>query len=278
MIRPIKEFFFSFVLSFYSRDFYRALIDAPLSKGISYLCSLALLMTVIGAIFLNVQVKPRLNDFMVWAESAIPPFTLSAAEGMKLQSGASRLEAIYPGYGPIVLFDSQKADAELAELKKFPVVFTAKKIYLWNGLNDDHRVIELSSFEEFKREPNRQFAVDGKSIHQFLIANKILLLLWACAFILIGFLIWKFLAALFYSWFGLVYNYFRFPRLPYSTILNLSIFVLTPVICIQMLQLLVPALSKIPFGFFGAFIVTTSYLAFAIKGTEDFIEPEEKAG
>lgn len=276
MIKPVKEFFSSFFLSFYSRDFYRLLIDAPLSKGIGYLCFLALTAMLFGAVLLVFQGKPRLESFLMWVEHEVPTFTLSAEEGMKLQSGVSRKEVIHPEYGPIALFDSAKTEADLNELQKFPIVFTSENIYLWSGFNKETKVVELNSFKEFKDEPNRKFLMDGKSIYQFYEVYKVFLLFWATAAILVLVLIWKFLAAIFYSWFGLIYNFFRFPRLSYSTVLNLSIFTLTPVFTFQLLQLSVPFLGKIPFGFFGAFLVTTSYLAFAIKGTEDTAERIEE--
>ena len=65
----------------------------------------------------------------------------------------------------------------------------------------------------------------------------------------------------------MTFNQLRREKLSYNQILNISFLAITPAAWLQFLVLFTG--SKIPFGFLGSLILTTAYLYFGIKRSED---------
>jgi hypothetical protein len=158
-----------------------------------------------------------------------------------------------------------RTDVEAQAMGNLMVFVTSRKIYIKQG--NQMRIYDLRR-EDTGAGPY-SVQITKEYLDRLYASIRPWLALFAAILFFFFFFIWKLLAALFYSWFGLLINFLRRPRLNYGAIFDVSAFALTPVIWIQAIYLLVPAVAKLPFGFFGSFLLTFIYLVFAIKGTQE---------
>ena len=249
-------------------NFYRSAAQAKLSKGFLYLLYLAGIAAVFFLIFFYTVLNPQLNGTIDWVKQNMPN-DLVFKDGMLYRSSEAPFTMIHPDYGALVTFDMAKPSVTLEELQGVPVIVTSNRMYYVQ--RGEIQSYNLSDFTRGRPQTEDIF-INGELIDQVIkevkpIFTTILFCVMAPAFY-----IWNLLAALFYSLIGLFINHFRFEKMSYLSIFNISIFSMTASILIQFLRMLLPFLGGIPFGPLGSLIVTIPYLVYAIKYSEKTAE------
>ncbi len=254
--------------SLFSLGFYRGIIRSRLRSGFLYLVYLSVIATLLMSVWLVRRGIPQMNSFLEWAKSQMPTLTWTP-EGL-VMNAASPQTMVHPELGPLVIFDMNRTDVDLGTMQNVVMFVTSKKIFVRQGLNQI-KAYDLTriSAKGGQGEAAGAVPINGETLQKFYDSVRPWFVVLGILFFFIFFLVWKFLAALLYSWVGLLINFLRRPRLNYSAILNVSFFALTAVTLIQLLQLLFPFLGRLPFGFAGSLFVTGIYLFLAIKKTED---------
>ncbi len=265
------SFFFSPLLSLFSRNFYRRMARAGLGRGFSYLVYLAVLMTAVAGTTLAVRVLPEMDRFAVWLKGEMPLLIWKPAEGLSMKDKTT-FSLVHPQYGPLARLDMTKTEIKVEDMGENSIFVTAKKIYIKQPGRNELRIYDLMQART-KAQPGNAagasaFEIKPEDILKTYRQFRPWIVAIFCAILLGVFLVWKLLAALFYSWIGLLINFTCKEKLDYSHLLTLAFFVLTPAALIQLLQWVIPRLAAIPFGLAGSLSVTTLYLLFAIKSTQ----------
>lgn len=262
------NFFSSVYQSLYSVSFYRKVITEPLSSGLMYLVSWAFYTVFLFSLFLGFRVYPEVNQFIDWVADTVPPIQWTP-EGAKMNQ-KSPYEMRHPKYGHIATINLDKKEITDAEMIGTMIYITSTKLYLKESKANATRIYDLvpqSSGDAAKR---GNIIIDGAMIRGLEKSIKPVAFGGMAILIFIGFFVWKLMAALFYSSVGMMMNLFRRERLPYETVLNISCFAITASTCIQLVLMVLQAVSlRIPFGFIGSFVFTATYLYLGIKFTEE---------
>ncbi len=265
-------FFISPLLALFSRDFYRRMARAGLGVGFGYWFYLGTLLALITGATLTVRALPEMDRFLIWLKREMPVLVWHP-EGLSIKDKTA-FSLVHPKYGPLAKFDMTKTDVTAEGMGEFGIFVTSQKIYLKQPGSRGLRIYDL-----IKARAERQgragaanqpssFEIQPDQIVTGYRQFKPWLITVFCGILWGAFLLWKLLAALFYSWIGLLVNMGRRDKLDYSHILTLTFFAMTPAIVIQLLQFLIPPFARIPFGLGGSLLVTVFYLFYAIKGTE----------
>ncbi len=255
------------IYSLFSIQFYRGIIRSRLTNGLLYLIYLSVIATLLMSLWFVWQGIPQMNRFVEWAKSQMPSMTWTP-EGL-VMNAQSPYTMVHPELGPLVIFDMNRIEVDSNGMQNVVMFVTSKKIFVKQGLN------QIRAYDLTRTTPAAQagetvgvIPINGESLQQFYDSMRPWFMVLGIVFFFFFFVVWKLLAALLYSWIGLLINFMRHPRLAYSAILNISFFALTAATLIQFLQMLIPALFRIPFGFVGSLLVTGIYLFIAIKKTE----------
>lgn len=258
-MNPLTAPFFSL----FSVSFYRRVVRSNLGHGILYLFYLALLATLFSLVIFCVRALPIADQFVEWARGELPPITFDKG-GVSLPVKMP-FTLVHPEFGPLVTFDTTKTEITLEAMGEVPAFVTSQKLYMKQRENEV-RVYDLTQNEKVRTEP---LVVDSETIRNFYGAAKVWVLAFGMVFFFIFFLIWKLLAAVFYSWIGLLINFARHPKLSYGAILNASFFTLTPWTLVQLLGFVLAPVASIPFPLLGSLFVTSVYLFLAVKLTQE---------
>ncbi|MCB9799420.1 MAG: DUF1189 family protein [Candidatus Omnitrophica bacterium] len=253
-------------------DLYRRAAGEKISKGFFYLVYLSVLMGVFSVMAYNIRAVPEVKDFVEWFKADMPASLVWTPQGLQMPLQAP-YAMVHEKYGPLVLFDLQKDETTAAQMKDYPVLVTARKIYLRPVAGSGNiRSYDITA-QGLTEDTNQLSSIGPVQITPALVQKTydsmrpwILLIVFSA--VLVIFFVWKVMAALFYSWFALLMNMRRHDKLDYSQLLNISILALTPAIAINLLRLFIPPLEFIPFGFAGSFIVTMGYLFWVLKKTD----------
>ena len=252
-----------------SIDFYRKVAASPLWKGFVYLLYLCLITVVILLLLFFFKIVPIMDQFVGWAKTQMPTITWTPT-GISIDR-PSPYTMRHPQWGPLVTFDTAKTDVSIDAMSSVPVFVTSKKIFVKERAGE-MRIYDLQQGMRERETKLKGQRLDAQTLDRFYVSLKPILLGSAVVFWIPFFFLWKLVSALFYSLFGLLFNNARQNKLPYAAVLNVSLFALTGAFFIQILQLLVPALNRVPLGFFGSLIVTSIYLFLGIKKAEG-VEP-----
>jgi hypothetical protein len=251
----------------FSKSFYRQVIRWRLTQGFLYLCYLSALATLVMSFWFVRRALPQVNEFVQWAKAEMPPLTWTP-EGLTMNA-QSPYTMVHSEWGSLVTFDMTKVDISPDAMADVVLFVTSKKLFVKQGVN------QVRAYDLTRNAPPRAgqaapfaFNITPESLQGFFDSLKPwFILLWILIFFAF-FFAWKLLAALFYSWLGLLINFLRRPKLNYGAIFNVSVFALTAATVIQGLQAFIPFLNRIPFGIGGSVLVTGIYLFLAIKMTE----------
>lgn len=252
----------------FSRDFYKRMTRAGLGAGFAYLFYGVTLMTVIASAALMVRILPEMDRFTVWLQGQMPVLMWKPQEGLSMRD-QSTFTLVHPQYGPLAQFDMTKEEVRLEDLGENTLFVTSKRIYVRQPGRSSLRIYDLTQVRsQTTKGPAAPFEIRPDTIDGLYRQMKPWLITAFIGILWGALLVWKLLAALFYSWVALLINLFRREKLDYSHLLTLAFFVLTPAACVQLLQLIIPRLAALPFGFPGSLALTTCYLYLAVKGTE----------
>jgi hypothetical protein len=252
--------------SFFNRNLYWRASQASAAQGFLYLLYFSGLVTVLLMLAISTTVLPAANRFLGWVKINMPVLEMTPGQGMSMNV-PSPYTLVHPEYGNVAMFDMNKTEISLEEAKGWRVFITSTKAYFQkeNG--------QLQVYDLKERRSAQGAGAPGKAVLDAAFVQKVenivkpILLVIAAAAIFIFFFLWKLLAALFYSLIGLGINRLRRERLSYAQILNISFLAITPAAWLQLL--LLSRGSQIPYGFLWSLAVTSAYLYFGIKKTEE---------
>lgn len=251
-----------------SLDFYKLVFNFKIWKSIKYFLCLSIITTLLFIVsFVRIGV-PRIDELVEWVKIEMPLITVTP-QGLMI-SEESPYVMNHPRLGPLVTFDTSILNATLDQLENTFVFVTQDKVYL-KGRNNELRIINvLETIESNQRAPIREpLLVTPESVQDFYDGFKPLgwVILTIIAYPV--FLIMKLLTALFYSCVAVLFNMMRLQKLNYSTLFNVSAFAMTASIILQWITILIPFLGRLPGRGFLSFVITSGYLYFAIKKTEE---------
>lgn len=253
------------LFALYNVDFYRTVIRSRLTKGFLYVAFLAVVGTVLFATTLVGRLFPQADAFVDWFKQGMPGLVWTP-DGLTMDiQGPYTMN--HPVLGGVVTFDPAPKDVKTSELGPVLIYVTPDRLYLRQGVNEV-RVIELAQPAASRRGTPQVVKIDAALIAKFYGAAKPWIVSLTVVFFFVSFYAWKLLAALFFSWIGLLLNFRRREKLTYGAIFHVSLFALTATTLLQFLNLIFPALNRIPFGLPGTLVVTTVYLYVGICKTE----------
>ncbi|MDD5217029.1 MAG: DUF1189 family protein [Candidatus Omnitrophica bacterium] len=257
------------VYSLFSIAFYRQVIREHLGKGFLYVVYLSLITAVIITLMFVLQVLPLANPFVDWLQAEMPTITMSP-DGLAIDR-PSPLVLTHPTLGPIAIFDMDKKDVNISDIKDVYVYVTQTKLFV-RQRSGELRVYDLAQAmaEGRGRDGNTQPSyLTPESVKRFYNNLKpwVVILLAVICFIAAAVLtlFW----ALIYSWFGLIFNMSRNPKLTFGEVYHVSLYAMTAATVYQWLRMLIPVFGKIPLGFLTGFLLTIFYLFLAIKKTQE---------
>jgi len=257
------------IYAFYSKEFYRLVSKLPLKRGFLYLAFLTLVSAVFLMVSMSIHVLPQTENFKEWIKAEMPPLVWSAREGLRMGT-ASPYTMTHPEMGPLVVFDMGAPEATLDQYPEIQGLVTREKIYFRNRPGQ-MRVFDLNEMGAGGGDSREEIPVDPEMVETLYGTVKPWAFGLAFIFFLPTFYVTKLGAILIYSLLGLVVNQMRREKLTYPKLFNVTLFAMTPILVVQMLQGIFPVLGRIPFGFLGGFVLMSGYLYLGVKMSE---EPE----
>lgn len=254
--------------SLFRLAFYRQVIRERLSQGFLYLLYLSAVAAVVATVVFMFRFLPYVDRFASWFQQEMPVIVWTP-QGLSLERQEQPYTMVHPDFGPLITFDTTRAEIPSNEMGDVRIFITSKKAYVRQSINE-LRVYDLTQ-PTVGRQPlsEESVIITPHNVERGYKAAKPLLIFLVMIFTLPFFFIWKLIAAVFYSLIAALMNQFRIQRLNYSQLLNISLFAITPATLIQFLQWAIPGLHTIFFGFVGALLVTSIYLFLAVKKTEE---------
>jgi len=244
-------------------NLYGEALRGSLSRGFLYLVYLSLIATLIFFIMLQVKVLPIADEFALWAEKELPPMTWED-RGLKLNvPGPYTMNHVE--LGAVVMFDTDKEDVAFEDVPDVYGYVTSTKIYVRQSPQEIRMYDLRQSLEGQGRNLPAKVRFDGSVVQDFYKKSKPFLVFVGVLVFFPFYFFWKLMAVLFYSLVGLLIAKIRRADFSYSAVLNVSFFAITAASLIQILQVLIPFLGRVPFGFPGAFVMTSAYLFLALK-------------
>ncbi len=265
------EFFSSLKDSLYSVEFYKRVLHDSIKRGLLYLVGWSLLISALFAAFLIFKMNPEVKGFVSWFSEAVPPIQMTP-QGPRMNH-KSPYEMKHPRYGHIATINLDQKEIANGDLGGAMVYMTSHKLYIKETRGSAFRVYDLTA----AKDPQAgNMIIDGEMIRKLEKTVKPIAYTVMLIFVFMGFFVWKLTAALIYSLVGTLINVLRREKLPYESVLNVSCFALTGSICAQLFLMVFQELTNVrmPFGFLGSFVLTSTYLYLGIKFTEEEPEPE----
>ncbi len=247
-------------------NFYRQAGRSPLSKCFLYLLYLCLIFTVVFFFIFVFRIMPLVDDIVSWMKADMPVITWTP-EGISIDK-PSPYVMTHSKFGPLITFDMSKSEVTPEEMGKSSVLVTSKKIFVSEQGAGSLRTYDLTKPSQEANQAVSPAKVDAEAIQKFY--NVLKPWLYGLMFVAVFFFffVWKLLAALFYSWVGLLINFLSKPRLSYDAIFKISIFAITPWFVFQTVSGVVPFLNLLSRNFFASFLITSVYLFLAFKNVK----------
>jgi hypothetical protein len=259
------------IYALFSREFYRQVLKAPLSRGFLYLLYLSTLLTVFFyGVILMVGI-PQLDSLVDWIKADMPPI-VATSQGLQMSTPSPHL-MVHPDFGPLVALDMRTAEVEPRSMVDAPpLVVTSTKVYIRSGQGpEEYRAIDLfpDRGPQGGTQIMRSVRVDGEVIEKIYTTLKFWVLLLLFLVLIPIFYLMYLLHGLMYSLVGLLVNMMRSSKLNYSAILNVSFFALTAAVFYGILRESVPFLNFLPGGFWISLLITGVYLFVFTKPDEE---------
>ncbi len=247
------RFYHPFFLSFFSQDLYQDVARAWRGVSFTYLLVLQTISLLILTFFLQMQFSAFVQDQAPAFVSQLP--LISVADG-QLSTPEDRPYILEdPSDGtPIVVIDTS---GEYTSLENTEAVFLATADTIYVRQND----YETRSFD-LQELQLPDFQLDQESILNFVyfIGDWILILAFPVSlfFLYLG----RIIQALFFSLISLIMASIAGVRLPYASLLRLTVVAMTPILLIE--TVLASLTLSIPgWGWIG-FLILLGYLFFAV--------------
>lgn len=250
------------IQSLYSVRFYRQVVQSSVGRGFLYLTLWAAIFAMLVSMVTAINFMPEANRFLEWFRQEMPVVEWRP-EGLKMDK-ASPYEMKHPRYGHIMTLDMNQTDIAPEKMGGAPIFVTATKIYVRKNSEREFRIYDLLSPDTKVKEP---IVMDAERVRQLERTFKPWVIPIIAVATFLFFFIWKLLAALFYSLIALLINLFRTPRLNYESLLNATMFAMTATTWINILQIFLGGLIKMPFLL--SLLINTIYLYLAVKFTEE---------
>lgn len=253
--------------SLFSKEFYAIISKSRLKTGLIYLALLSLISSVLFLFSLTTRAVPQSNAFKEWVKAEMPPLVWSPRQGLSM-GVPSPYTMTHPELGPVAVFDLDNPVAVPDKYPSISTLVTRSKVYIKNRPGQ-MRVFDLNELAANVENPAQEIVVTPEVIDAIYNSVKPWILGGVFVLFVPFFFLWKFVVAAIYSVVGIIFNFMRREKLEYPAIFNITLFAMTPVILIQILQGLIPVLGRIPFGFLGGLVVMSGYLYLGIKMSED---------
>lgn len=248
----------------FSLEFYQQVLFSPLKKGLLYLLYLSALVMLLFSGYFAVSVMPRVDAFAEWAAAELPPMTWTP-EGLVMDA-PSPYPMIHPEYGFLAVIDMTRPEISQEEMGEAAVFVTSRYLYMRDG-NGGVRVHGLTRPADKVNPDQLAVPVDGELVRKIYGDLRLWILIIPVLFSFPLIFVTKLVEVAVFSLPGFFIARTRREPLDYSAVFNVSCFAVTAATLIEV-RWIVPALAAIPFGFIGSAIVTTGYLFFALKKTE----------
>jgi hypothetical protein len=242
-----------------SVNFYKKVAGQSLGRTFLYLSYLGLLFSIVFIIFLKTRIWPAFQETFQWLAASVPAVTY--ANGRLSTPTNEPVTLRHPRLDTVAFtLDTGRTEPVAPQMlrdNKVVAYVTANAMYIMQPGGK----VEVY---DFSRSPSAKPVVfDAKFYGE--IARALAMVLYPLGFLACFclFLLWKIIAALFYSLIALIINGINEAGLEYKSLFNISAYAQTFVVAVQAILLLVPA--QVPLLTLGAIVVTTAYIWLALK-------------
>lgn len=256
------------IYALFSRDFYRLVVQEKADKGFKYLAYLSglALLIVWGAFFF--RLNPVVNQAADWLREEMPSMVWTP-DGLTMNA-RSPYNLVHPSLGPIIVLDMTRETILPGDMGDNFIYVTSKSFYMKDG-ESDLRAYPLTVDEAQRKDltPEQMMQqIDGETVYNFIHKSKPTLFLLITIIFYACFFIWKLFQVLFISGIGYLINMTLRKPLPYEKIFLLGCFIVTVISLIELRGLFLPALLRLPFGWFGVMLVSAGYYYVVLKACE----------
>ncbi|MEI7751266.1 MAG: DUF1189 family protein [Candidatus Omnitrophota bacterium] len=265
-MNKMTSFFLAPLTAFFLPQVYRDASKSSWSRGLLYVVYCSFL----AAIFLVMIFAQRLaisDAFFQWVKKE-SPVLIWTPEGLSFEDNRRTARLDHPVYGPIAVFDMDRAFASGRDLRSTYLFVTSKKIYFIHPYGQvEERDITKTGILPNKHLPQR-VRVTGQAIETFYLTAKLAFLIGAPGVLFPAFFIMFLVGNLVYSLAGLLLNLLRKNRLRYGAIFSMTCFATGISIVLSGLQLLGP-LASLPWPPAMNFLLGLIYMCAAFTLTDN---------
>lgn len=211
----------------------------------------------------RIRSLPIVDELISWISQSLPEMTFTP-QRIRMNIPSPQLLS-HPRWGPLVHLNPQSESPELS--REAYVILTRSSMAVFNPATEEYRIQSLIPRRNAERQW-RDLEIPREKVLRFWRRLRPWIAVFFFIIVFIVVYLWKILAKLYYSFIGLILNVFRKERLSYSSLLQLSFFVLSPVYLLQIITWSFPA-AKIPLNFWTALLATTLYLGLTVLGTQE---------
>lgn len=242
-------------------SFYKEVPKKTVWATVAYLTLLGGLFSLAVTVAVYQNVRPRILQAADWAAATMP--TLTLADGKLTSAVPGPLEVRHPDVPQAgLVVDTQRTEpvtpAEMSQ-KKLIAYLTADAVYV---LTADR----LETYALASTKGKESMVIDAPFYRS--LAGLLLKVLYPIAFFTswVTFLIWKHVAAVIYTFVGLLVNAVADGGHDFAALYRMAVYAQTPVVVLQTAALFLP--KPIPLFPVLALVVVTAYLWQAIRHAE----------
>jgi hypothetical protein len=250
------------VLAIIDPGYYARMARESLGRAMLYVLYLSAVTAVVFGLTLERWWLPECDDFVAWAAARLPAITFTK-DGV-VSPAPQPFELVHPAYGMLLRLDTGRDVPELDHDPPF-LTITRTRMALaqqrGEGEAPEYRILDVVPHGDADRASWTDRTFDGATAAQIYATVRP----WLHGLILVAVgatFVWKMLAGLLYSLFALVANAVLRARLPYPTLLTLTLFALTPTMVLEWLAW--SGVIPWPAGGAGS-LVTVLYVFLAVR-------------
>lgn len=211
--------------------FYRRVFQQSFRRSLLYLLQLTILASLVYTLVYSVRLIPRLDDFLSWARSNFPPFSIE--QGQLHVDVESPATFIYPGQQLYTfVFDTREDHVLPASLDQPAIILTRDKLYL--SYLGQPVTWAWPQIEALFANTERGVVVNPTIIEE--VRQNLGWMTPAFFFCTLGIsIVGKLLQAILLTFFGISASTSQGIRLPYTNYLTIAFYALTPAVAIDLL-------------------------------------------
>lgn len=242
-----------------SSQAYRRFAAQKATRTFLYLCFMASLFTVGGAIAMRLRVGPAIDETFAWLETQVP--TLTFADGKATSTAAAAVRLAHPKAPEVaVMIDTTRVTPVLAQDMHEAKVLA----YLTNNaLYIEERRGEIRSYDLSRAGRERPMTIDAKFFREAGRMLKTVVYPIAVVTVFVIVAAWTALAGLLYALLGMILNSLAGGSLSFGSLYQIAIHAQTAALLLRLVMAFLP--SFVPMSGLLTILVTSVYLWVGVR-------------